>query len=349
MGSKLFFSLDSIKPQRSFAGGNVTYVTTKEAPGLVNISFATLKMSQRASLEPIWHPSAHKIGYCLQGHALVSIRTPTNLEVFTITKGDVFFIPQGYIHHITNTGDQELIISFALNHTDHQVMTLSNAIYSLSDEVFTATFNTPDGFVDGLKKSKKQELIKMLSSVPKSASNISSRFKFNIAESSKPVLTPGGYLQLATKTNLPVLEGLGILGFGLNPKGIVEPHWHTNAGELVYIVKGTTRITVLAPDGNVETLEVKGGQGAFAPASHFHNIENIGSDDVEVIAFFSHAEPDYIGIGEVIGTYDNQVLGSIFNVSPTYFDTMKKPTGPQVIVPVELEHATAGAYANKDR
>lgn len=82
---------------------------------------------------------------------------------------------------------------------------------------------------------------------------------------------------------MPILEGLGILGFGLNPKGVVEPHWHTNAGELVYIVKGQTRITVLAPDGKVEVMEVNGGQGAFAPASHFHNIENIGKEKVEVI------------------------------------------------------------------
>jgi oxalate decarboxylase len=163
---------------------------------------------------------------------------------------------------------------------------------------------------------------------------MSSRFKFNIGESIKPVLTKGGYLQLATKTNLPVLDGLGILGFGLNPKGVVEPHWHTNAGELVYIVKGRTRITVLSPDGTVDVLEVNGGQGAFAPASYFHNIENVGNDDVEVIAFFSHAEPDYIGIGEVVGSYSNDVLGAVFNVSPSYFDSFKKTAEPLVIVPV---------------
>lgn len=52
----------------------------------------------------------------------------------------------------------------------------------------------------------------------------------------------------------------------------------------------------------------EGGERAFAPASYFHNIQNIGKGDVEVIAFFSHAEPDYVGIGEVIGSYSNEVL-----------------------------------------
>lgn len=334
MSSKLFFSLEATKPQKSFAGGNLTCITSNEMPGLVNISFASLKLNKGGVQEPIWHPNANKVGYCVQGNALVSIRSPGGVDVFTVEKGDVFFIPQGYAHHVANIGDTEANIAFAFNNTKPEVMCLSKALFSLSDAVFTATFNTPGTFLDGLKKSKKEELIKVLSNQKNGPKYISSRFKFNIEKSVKPVLTKGGYLQLATKTNLPVLDGLGILGFGLNPKGVVEPHWHTNAGELVYIVKGKTRITVLSPDGNIETLEVNGGQGAFAPASHFHNIENVGSDDVEVIAYFSHDQPDYIGIGEVIGSYSNDVLASVFNVEPSYFDSFKKPGGPLIIVPI---------------
>lgn len=333
MASKYFFSLESIKPQKNYPGGSITYVTSQQTPGLVNISMAVLKLKKDGSHEPIWHPNANKIGYCQQGKAAVSIRNPAGVDLFQVEEGDVFFIPKGYIHHIVNTGDQETIIAFALNHDAPEVMSLSKAVRSLSNEVFTATFNTSADFLNGLKKNDKDEMINILPSV-KAPNFISSRFKFNIAESNKAILTKGGYLQLATKTNLPILDGLGILGFGLNPKGVVEPHWHTNAGELVYIVKGKTRITVLSPDGKVEVMEVSGGQGAFAPASYFHNIENIGNDEVEVIAFFSHAEPDYIGVGEVVGSYSNEVLASVFNVSAGYFDAFKKPSGPLVIVPV---------------
>jgi len=334
MGSKFFFSLASITPQYSSKGGSITHVTSKEVPGFVNISFSTLKLKSKGFQEPIWHPNANKIGYCLQGKALVSIRSPGGVDAFTVEEGDVFFIPEGYIHTVENIDSKDNIINFAYNATDPEAMCLSKAIYSLSDNVFNATFNTQSGFLDGLKKSKNQELIKTLPSQKNVPDCISSRFKFNIALSSKPVQTKGGYLQLATKTNLPVLDGLGILRFGLNQKGNVEPHWHTNAGELVYIVKGQSRITVLDPDGHVEVLEVKGGEGAFAPASHFHNIENIGSEEVEVIAFFSHAEPNYIGIGEVVGSYSNELLAQTFNVSSNYFDTFKKPQGPLVIVPL---------------
>lgn len=334
VASRFFFSLDSITPQETTEGGSLTHVTGLEVPGFINISFANLHLKGRGILEPIWHPNAHKVGYCIQGKVLVTMRTPEKAETFTVEKGEIFFIPQGYVHSIENLGEKESTIKFALNHTKPEVMCLSEALCSISGSVFNSTFNTASGFVEGLKKGESDELITTLSQSTRVAGAMGSKFKYNIGSSEKPILTQGGYLQLGIKKNLPVLEGLGILGFGLNPKGAVEPHWHTNAGELVYIVKGQTRITVLSPDGQVDVQEVSDGQGIFAPASHFHNIENIGHEAVEVIAFFSHAEPDYIGIGEVVGSCSNELLASVFNVPLTYFSSLKKPEGPLVIVPI---------------
>lgn len=330
---KLSFSLNAIKPQKKYPGGSLISVTSDQVPGFVNISFAELRLNKGGAMTPIWHPNANKIGYCTKGNAIVTIRTPGSVETFTITKGDVFFVPRGYIHNVVSNGDEEVVVNFAFDGAKPETMKLSKSLVSLTGSVFTATFNAPGDFLEGLKKDPNHDCIKVIQR--KNVQNpISSRYKFNIEDSAKPVLTKGGYLQLATKTNIPVLDGLGILGFGLNQKGVVEPHWHTNAGELVYIVKGKTVITVLSPDGHVETMEVNAGEGAFAPASHFHNIENVGTEDVEVIAYFSHADPDYIGIGEALGAFPNDVLTSVFNVSPDYFNHFKKPMGPEIIVPL---------------
>lgn len=332
--SKLFFSLESIKPQVSNSSGSLTTITSKETPGLVNIAFANLKLKKRGTLTPIWHPNANKLGYCVKGNHLVSIRSPEKVDTFTVQTGEMVFIPQGFIHHIENIGDGDGEINFAFDNTSPETMSLAKAIYSISDTVFDSTFGTKVDFITGLRKTKKEELLltlPALKNIPKDSDN---RYKFGIEKSKKQILTKGGYLQNGTKSNFPALEGLGILGFGLNPKGSVEPHWHTNAGELVYIVKGQTKITVLSPDGKVEVLQVNGGEGAFAPASHFHNIENVGSGDVEVIAFFSDANPNYIGIGEVMGSFPNDLLTSVFNTPANYWDNFKKTEDPLVIVPV---------------
>lgn len=331
--SKHFFSLKSLGAKSSGEGGQLIDATLKDVPGLVNISFENLVLNKLGLLKPIWHPNAHKIGYCTEGKGVVTLRTPEKKEVFTIEKGDIFFIPQGYVHSIQNNGDTPCVINFALNNALPETMSFTNAIYSLSDPVFKATFQVNHGFVEGLERKKNPELITVFQAKPIPNTGLNP-YKFSIENSDKVISTKGGYLQIGTKKTLPSLDGVGILGFGLTPGGVVEPHWHTNAGELVYIVKGKTRITVLAPDGSLEILEVSAEEGAFAPASHFHNIENVGSDPVEVIAFFSSAVPDYIGIGEVAGAFSNEQLAAIFNVSPSYFNALNKTEDPQIIVPL---------------
>lgn len=330
MSSKHFLNTESIKPQKNYAAGSKTSITSNEISSLVNMSFALFKLNKGSCHEALWHPNAHKIGYCQQGNALVSILSPGSHETFTVNEGDVFFVPKGHIHYIANCGEKENIIAFAFSHSQPEEITVSKAILSLPDSVFAATFNTQPSFFEGIKKSKKENYI-LKAAIKKPPPFISSHFKFNINASNVLINVKGGYLKATTKSNLPVLEDLGILGFGLAHKGVVEPHWHTNAGELVYIVKGHTRMTVLAPDGSLDVAEVKAGGLGFAPASHFHSIENIGNEDVEVIAFFSHAEPNYIGIGEALSILPNELLAETFNVSTEYFEAFKAPAGPLVI------------------
>lgn len=330
MTNKHFFNIESIKPQKNYAGGSKTSVTGNEISSLVNMSFSLLKLQKGSCHEALWHPNAHKIGYCQQGSALVSILSPGSHEAFNVNVGDVFFVPKGHIHYIANNGDKESIIAFALSHAEPEEITVAKAISTTPDTVLAATFNSPPSFFEGLKKSKKENYI-LKASTKKTPPFISSHYKFNINASNALIQVKGGYLKASTKSNLSILQDLGILGFGLTPKGIVEPHWHTNAGELVYIIKGRTRMTVLAPDGSLDVSEVHAGGLGFAPASHFHSIENIGNEDVEVIAFFGHAEPDYIGIGEALSILPNDLLAETFNVPAEYFETFKAPAGPLVV------------------
>src|SRR5262249_11340443 len=155
MKSKFFFSLDAIKPSYQNAHGSMSYATQKEAAGLKNISFANLHLNAKGMQTPIWHPNANKIGYCLEGKALVSMRSPGDEVSYTVEKGEIFFIPQGYVHTIECVSDKESIISFALDSELPETMYLSQAVNSISENVFTSTFGTAPEFSSVLKKNKK--------------------------------------------------------------------------------------------------------------------------------------------------------------------------------------------------
>ena len=332
-GLSFFFSLNSIESTDSSPLGSIKSVTAETLPTLENISFSRLILKKAGLLKPIWHPNAHKIGYCTSGTCVVTARGPGETSEYTVAKGEIFFIPKGFAHQLHNCGDAECIVDFALSHHLPDIMTLERAVDSIPDTVFKEIFGTPSDFVAKLKKSDSGQRIVGQPTCKDIAPGAEETHKFDIEKSEKVIAAKGGFLQLGIKKVFPALEELGILGIGLNPGGIVEPHWHTNAGELIFVVKGKARISVLSPDGAPEVFEAGEGEGAFAPASYFHQIENTGEGEAEIIAYFSSAEPNYIGVGEVVGALTNEGLGAIFNTPSDYFKDMEKPQGPKVIVP----------------
>jgi oxalate decarboxylase len=342
MEAGYFFDLKKLKPQTVCPGGDRTVVAKEQMSALEGISLAHLQLQKGTVQEPLWHPNAHKVGYCVEGSLLVTLLGQGIRETFSIEAGDLFFVPKGHFHILANNTEKQTSIVFALSHQQPDQLTLFQAVRSLSGSAFGATFHIPAQFFEALKISTRESLVNSCATQGMAGAT-ESRFKFSVAGSGTVVQTEGGYLKAATKSNLPALQDLGVLTFGLKEKGIVEPHWHTNAGELIYIIKGKTRISIMSPDGEHKVAEVEGGGGAFAPASHFHSIENIGSDPVEVIAFFNTADPDYIGLGQAMSACSPEVLSSVFNLPLDQFKSFNPPTGPLVIAS-SVPH-TERAYA----
>jgi oxalate decarboxylase len=328
-----FFSLNSVESKESSQLGSIKSITSETLPALDNISFLQLILKKGGLLKPIWHPNAHKVGYCTSGTCLVTVRGPGKTSEYTVKKGEIFFIPKGFAHQLQNHESAECIVNFALSHHLPSIMTLEGAVNSIPETVFNKIFGTSSDFVAKLKESDSGKRIVNQSLSTNIETSVDDSHKLDIENSDKVIAEKGGFLQLGIKKTLPVLDDLGILGIGLNPGGIVEPHWHSNAGELIFVVKGKARISVLSPDGVMESFEAHEGEGGFAPTSYFHHLENIGDEEAEIIAYFSSAEPNYIGIGEVMGTLTDEGLGSIFNTTADYFKNMEKPQGPKVIVP----------------
>ncbi len=65
--------------------------------------------------------------------------------------------------------------------------------------------------------------------------------------------------------------------------GMREPHWHPVTSEMGYIHVGHARMTILDPDGRLDTYLLEPGDVYFVPASYPHHIEVIGDDDIHFL------------------------------------------------------------------
>lgn len=153
---------------------------------------------------------------------------------------------------------------------------------------------------------------------------MTNRFKYNIEGHLPQIQSKGGYVKLSNSFLLPTLNGLALYCLELANKGIREPHWHPNAHELNYLVRGRVRITLFSPGGEVDTFDMQEGDISFLPQGYFHYIENIGTKSAYLAVFFNHSNPSDIGISGCLGAYSNEMLAALFSVPSNYFDSLPK-------------------------
>lgn len=136
----------------------------------------------------------------------------------------------------------------------------------------------------------------------------------------------GGMRIRATKKNFPVLKGMSLYQLVLNPGGIREPHWHANADELGYCLKGEVLVSLFATGNVRESFLVGAGEAFFIPSGSLHSIENTSKETSELILQFSHEEPEDFGLSSTFGMFSDSVLGNTWGVPSSVFKKMKRST-----------------------
>jgi oxalate decarboxylase len=72
-------------------------------------------------------------------------------------------------------------------------------------------------------------------------------------------------------------------------------------------------MTIMDPDGSVDTWRLSEGDVYFIPRAYPHHIEVVGSDDIHFLIFFDQAMPGDIGFRASASAYSREVLGAAFN------------------------------------
>lgn len=147
--------------------------------------------------------------------------------------------------------------------------------------------------------------------------------------------TAGGSRKKATKSLFPALQNMSFYQLTLHPLAVREPHWHANADELGYCLKGHLLISLYGNKNRKETFVVKEGDAFFIPSGALHSLENIGKDTAEVLIQFSHEEPEDFGLSSAFGMFSSSVLGNTWDLPSNHFKTLKRPSKESLITTVE--------------
>lgn len=329
------YSLFSCNPQQNRKLGNRTDARLAQFPALSGMALSVLKIAPNGIREPHWHPNANELSYCIAGRGLVTVFNNHAVhDTFIIEAGDLSFIPQGSIHAIENIGNEPLELVICFNHESPEDFELSTAVSAVPDAILGTTFGLNSDFFAKLNHTKESVFIgTRLPSPTTNDLKLSKRLSFALEKLQPQLETHGGWVKKCYIDLFPAIEGLTAYSLNLQSGGVREPHWHPNAHELNYLIKGKARISLHLPNGEIETFDMNSGDLSFLPKGYPHYIETIGQDEAKFIVFFSHVQPADIGFSGALGAYSNETLAAVLGTSPQEFEQLPKYQEDLLIVP----------------
>jgi oxalate decarboxylase len=112
-------------------------------------------------------------------------------------------------------------------------------------------------------------------------------FRFAM-EKQKGKVAEGGSAKEATVKQLPISKGIAGVSMRLKPGGMRELHWHANAAEWAFVIKGRVRTTVIGPDSTSETNDFEPGDVWYFPRGHGHAVHCLGNEESHFILIFDN-------------------------------------------------------------
>jgi len=327
MGSSHLFHLEQEAPDFKTSGGFRKTATKHNFPLLNGMSIYRLTLFPNGVREPHWHANSDELGYCLKGQALVSLYGTSNIrEVFLVSEGEAFLISSGFLHLIENVGSEncEMILQFSSDSPED--FAISSALGMFSDAVLGNTWKRPSATFAALKRSTSQVFAALRSepvSIPEQA-RYSNAYRYALESASPLVATAHGTAKVARHDSWPIVQNQALYSLQLTGTGMREPHWHPETAELGFVQKGKGRMSILSPDGSLDTYEMNEGDIYFIPKAYPHHIENLGTTPLHLLIFFDQAMPEDIGFTASVKSASNDTMGAVMNISPTFFE--KLPT-----------------------
>jgi len=316
--------------------GSVRGVTSDTFPLLRRMSMRRMLLEPGAIREPHWHANADELACCLSGELLVSVLDTADVFAsFTIGAGDMFHVATGSLHTIENVGDvpAELIVMFS--HEKPEEFSLHAAFGAMTDAVLGNTFGLPSRDIGELKRDTGSSVLVRRNApaeIPPSA-RYPDPHKFDISGETPPIDHAYGSARLARSQYWPALKNLSMYSIEIPENGMREPHWHPNTAEMGYVHKGRARMSILDPDGSVDTYELQPGDAYFIPRSYPHQIEVIGEEDIHFLVFFDQPMPADVGYRAATSSFSTAVLAATFGVDSASVPALPLTPVDPLIVP----------------
>lgn len=149
-------------------------------------------------------------------------------------------------------------------------------------------------------------------------------FSYSLYDQKPNVATKGGKARIVDSSNFTISTAIAAALVQLNPGGLREMHWHPNADEWLYFIKGSGRVTVFAAQGNARTMDFNAGDVGYIPKSMAHYIENTGETELWFLETFKSSFYASISLASWMALTPPELVAAHTNINSKWLEKIPK-------------------------
>ena len=316
------------QPVKNYEGGWAKEATVAEFPVSEKLAGVLMQLSPGALRELHWHANAAEWAYVLKGRCRVTTIDPqAHSEVLDFAAGDVWYFPRGHGHSIQGLGpdDCQFILVFDNGYfSEFGTFSITDWLGHVPAEVLAKNFGAPAATFAAFPK---REVYMAKGSVPPPLPSDPAPGSLNIGAAThryrllaqRAETYSGGTMRIVSEREFPISTTMTGALLRIKPGGLRELHWHPNADEWQYYVRGRGRMTVFGSHGRARTDEFAAGDVGYVPQGYGHYIENLGSEELEAVLVLNNGNYESISVTAWMAANPDLLLATNFKVPEKIF------------------------------
>jgi oxalate decarboxylase len=310
--------------KRIQSGGWAREVTEADFPISTAVTGVNMRLGPGGIRELHWHQSA-EWAYMTNGQCRITVLdTDGRAYVQDVSEGDLWFFPAGYPHSLQGIGPHgcEFLIAFDDgNASEYNTLLVTDWLAHTPPEVLALNFGVP---VETFKSIPLHDLWIFQGKEPgplaadqaavRSGEVPPNPFTFSLAGVTPRYSNSSGQVKLADSRTFKVSTTIAAALETIKPGAIREMHWHPNADEWQYWIKGQGRMTVFNTGPQAMTMDFRAGDVAVVKKNFGHYIQNTGTTDVQFLAIFKTSQYEEVSLSDWLTHTPPELVAQHLNI-----------------------------------
>src|SRR3954452_3130512 len=326
------YSLDGNRPKIT-TGGGADEATVHQFQISKRIAGVHMFLNPGASRELHWHAIAAEWAFVISGRCQTVVLEPSGAsEINNYMPGDLWYFQKGHGHSIQTIGDEpcHFILSFDNGaFSEHGTFSITDWIDVTPKEMLAFNFNLPRDLFDAFPKG--ETYIQAGPVLPVSQALDApwpkeSTHKFRLLRDQRAVRDfEGGTFRLATIDEFPASKTMSGGLIIIKPGQQRNLHWHPNANEWHYYLRGKGQVALFGSGGRGKVAEFNPGDVAYIPMGFGHAIRNVGNEDLEIVQTWDNGKFEEIDLDQWVRASPTYLVSNNFaGVPQSTIDKMKQ-------------------------